>query len=74
MTAREIVYAAVYAVTEQTFTDATVLRDLGVDSLGLVEIGVEIEAHVVLPADVEFTWETVADAVESVTRAMGEQR
>ena len=73
MTAREIVHAAVYAVTEQTFTDATVLRDL-VDSLGLVEIGVEIEAHVLLPADVEFTWETVADAVESVARAMGETR
>ena len=70
MTAREIVHAAVFAVTEQTFTDATVLRDL-VDSLGLVEIGVEIEAHVMLPADVEFTWETVADAVESVARAMG---
>ena len=72
MTAREIVHAAVYAVTEQTFTDATVLRDL-VDSLGLVENGVEIEAHAMLPADVEFTWETVADAVESVARAMGEQ-
>ena len=70
MTAREIVHAAVYAVTEQTFTDATVLRDL-VDSLGLVENGVEIENHVALPADVEFTWETVADAVESVARAMG---
>ncbi len=69
VSAREIVYA----VSEQTFTDATALRDL-VDSLGLVEIGVEIESHVVLPADVEFTWETVADAVESVGRAMGEQR
>lgn len=73
MTARDIVHAAVYAVTEQTFTDATALRDI-VDSLGLVEIGVEIEAHVLLPADVEFTWETVADAVESVARAMGETR
>ncbi len=73
MTAREIVYAAVYAVSEQTFTDATALRDL-VDSLGLVEIGVEIENHVMLPVDVEFGWETVADAVESVVGAMGEQQ
>lgn len=73
MTPREIVHSAVAVIVEQSFTDATPLRDL-TDSLGLVEIGAEIENHVTLPADAEFEAETVGDLVATVERAMGERR
>lgn len=73
MTPREIVHAAVAAIVEQSFTDETPLADL-TDSLGLVEIGVEIENHVALPMDAEFGWRTVGDLVATVEQAMGERR
>lgn len=67
MTPREIVYSAVHTIVEQPFTDETPLADL-TDSLGLVEIGVEVEtrAGCPLPEDAERAWRTVADIEKCV--------
>lgn len=73
MTAHEIVMAACQEVLGFRPALHANLDDI-TDSLGRLEIGVEIENHVALPDEDEFKAATVADLVTAVEWATGERK